>query len=98
MALHKIISWKNEVRMKRNNFMEQILSWATNNRSDTKEIPNLLYNPKVILPFSQEPSTGPYPEWKESSPQPHVLFLLRTILTLASHLYLGLPNPFGFSD
>jgi hypothetical protein len=66
--------------MKSNNFMESSPSWATNSRSATKEIPRLLHNPKVTLPFSQEPFTGPYPEPHESSPQPYILFLLGSTL------------------
>jgi hypothetical protein len=55
--------------------------------------------PEGLLPRSQEPSTGPYPEPDESSPyHPHPVFL-RSILILFSHLHLGLPSalfPYGF--
>jgi hypothetical protein len=46
--------------------------------------------PKVSLPFSQEPATGPYPEPDATTPQLAILF--PSILILSSHLLLGLPN------
>jgi hypothetical protein len=45
------------------------------------------------------PSTGPYPEPDQSSPYHPILSLLRSILTLFTHLRLGLPSglfPSGF--
>jgi hypothetical protein len=36
--------------------------------SCTHEFPQILWNPKVLLLFSQEPSTGPYTEPNRSSP------------------------------
>jgi len=41
-------------------------------------------------PCSQEPVTGPYPAPHESSPQPHDLFLLRSILRINIRIYVGL--------
>jgi hypothetical protein len=48
---------------------------------------------------SQEPSTGPYPEPDHSSPYHPILFLLRFISILSTHLHLHLPSsllPTGF--
>jgi hypothetical protein len=45
--------------------------------------------PKSSLPFSQEPSTGPYPEPDQSNPY-HSILSLRSILILSTHLRLGL--------
>jgi hypothetical protein len=53
--------------------------------------------PKISLPCSQEPSTGPYPE--PDQPIPPNLTYLSYIVTLSSHLCLGLPSglfPSGF--
>jgi len=52
--------------------------------------------PEVSLPYSQQPTAGPYPEPDESSPHPPTL---RSILILLSHLGLGLSRglyPSGF--
>jgi hypothetical protein len=54
--------------------------------------------PEGSLPCSQEPSTDPYPEPDQSSPYYPILSLW-SILTLSTHLRLGLPSglfPFGF--
>jgi hypothetical protein len=48
--------------------------------------------PEGSLPCSQEPATGHYPELHASSPHLSILFLLKSILILSSHLRLGLPN------
>jgi hypothetical protein len=48
--------------------------------------------PEGLLPCSQEPSTGPYPEPDQSNPH-------HPILILSTHLHLGLPSgrlPSGF--
>jgi hypothetical protein len=45
--------------------------------------------PEGLLPYSQEPAIGPYPEPGEFSPHPTAS---RSILTLHSHLRLGFPN------
>jgi len=42
--------------------------------SYSAEIPHLLWNPEGLLPFSQDPTTGPYPELDASSPQLSTLF------------------------
>jgi hypothetical protein len=41
---------------------------------------------------SQEPSTGPYPEPVRSSPYHPILYFLRSILILSTHLRVGLPS------
>jgi len=54
--------------------------------------------PEDSLPHSQQLSTYPYPEPKQSSPCPHPTSR-RPILILSSHLILGLPSglfPSGF--
>jgi hypothetical protein len=38
-----------------------------------KEFPSILLEPKCTLPFSQEPSTSPYPEPHQSSPYHPIL-------------------------
>jgi hypothetical protein len=56
--------------------------------------------PEASSPYSQQPSTGPYPEPDKSNPDLPTLFLLRSILILISHLHLGLPSglfPLGFA-
>jgi hypothetical protein len=47
--------------------------------------------PESLLPYSQDPTTGPYPEPDVSSPHAYTLFLY-TILILFSHLRLGFPS------
>jgi hypothetical protein len=42
--------------------------------------------PEGLSPYSQEPSTGPYPEPDRSSPHHPILSLLRSILILSTHL------------
>jgi hypothetical protein len=52
--------------------------------------------PEGSLPYSEEPSTGIYPEPHQTSPYHPIL---KSILTLFTHLRLGLPSglfPFGF--
>jgi hypothetical protein len=55
--------------------------------------------PEGLMRRSQEPATGPYPEPDETSPKsPHPV-PLKSILTLFSHLCLGLYSdliPSGF--
>jgi hypothetical protein len=48
-------------------------------------------DPEVTFPCSQEPSTGPYPEPDQSSPN-HPILSLRSILILSTHQRLGLPS------
>jgi hypothetical protein len=53
------------------------------------------------LPSSQQPSTDPYSEPDESSPQPHKSFPLRSVLIVYSYLRLGLKSgslPFRFPN
>jgi hypothetical protein len=55
--------------------------------------------PERSLPYSQEPSTGPYPEAYQSNTFHPILSLLTFILTLYTHLRLDLPSglfPSGF--
>jgi hypothetical protein len=58
--------------------------------------------PEVSLPYSQEPSSSPYPEPERSSPYhpiPSRPISLRSILIFSTHLRLGLPSglfPSGF--
>jgi hypothetical protein len=40
--------------------MELNTSWEAAGRSATQEYPNYLWNPKVFLPCSQDPSIGLY--------------------------------------
>jgi hypothetical protein len=47
--------------------MEQGPSWKADSRS-VSELPRLLWTPKISLPCSQQPATGPYPEPDKSSP------------------------------
>jgi hypothetical protein len=53
--------------------------------------------PKIPLPCSQEPATGPCSEPDECSLQPRTQIALRSIL-IFSHLCLGLPNSLLPSD
>jgi hypothetical protein len=46
---------------------------------------------KVLLPFSLEPASGPYPESAELNSHPHSLFLQDPFI-LSSHLRQGLKN------
>jgi hypothetical protein len=46
---------------------------------------------EVLLPYTQEPATGPYSEPDQSSPHP---LTLRSILILSYHLSLDRPNDF----
>jgi hypothetical protein len=48
--------------------------------------------PVGLLPCSQEPSTGPYPDPDQSNVYHPILFLKRFILILSTHLHLGHPN------
>jgi hypothetical protein len=55
--------------------------------------------PKGLLPCSQEPSTGPYPEPDQASLYHAILISVRSILILSTHLHLCLPSclfPSGF--
>jgi hypothetical protein len=56
----------------------------------TREIRNIIRNPKVYYRFSQEPSNGYYPEPDRSSPQ-HLICSPKSILILFTHLRHGLP-------
>jgi hypothetical protein len=96
MALHKISSWKNQARMKSNNFMKQSLSWAANSRSATKflasyttrKLHNRFHKNPLLIPILNEKiqSTASYP----------ISFKNHFNISLA--LCLGLPNSFEFSD
>jgi hypothetical protein len=48
--------------------------------------------PEGLLPCSQEPSTGPYPEHNQSIPYNPMLSLLKSILISSTHLRLGPPS------
>ena len=54
--------------------MEQNYSWRASSFSPSEEIPTL-YETKVLLPYSQGPTTFPYPKSDEFSQHPPVLFL-----------------------
>jgi hypothetical protein len=50
-------------------------SWEAANCAATQELPNILWKPKEgSLPWSQEPSTRPYPQSDQFSPQHPILF------------------------
>jgi hypothetical protein len=71
--------------------MELRPSWEAASCAATQEFPKILWNLKVHwLQYSQEPSTGPYPEPDQSS-LPHPISL-RSILILTTHLHLGLSS------
>jgi hypothetical protein len=56
--------------------------------------------PEGSLLCSREPSSSPYPEPDEASPYRPILFLLRSMLMLSSHVRLDLPGglfPSNFS-
>jgi len=56
-------------------------SWEPNRFSASQEIPLILWKPKVLLPYSQVPTTCPYPE-PVHTPRPHLsVFHLNIILT-----------------
>jgi hypothetical protein len=57
------------------NSMEVSPSWEAASRSAIQEFPNILRNPKVSLPFSQETSTGLYPESDDFSQYHPILSL-----------------------
>jgi len=71
--------------------MEQSPSRA-HAHSYSQEITCLLWNPKVHLPCSQEPTTGLYPKPDESSPRLSHSVSLRSILIFIFHLSLALPS------
>jgi hypothetical protein len=48
--------------------------------------------PEGSLLCSQEPSTDPYPKPDQSSPYYPMLYLLRSVLILFTHLRRGLPS------
>jgi hypothetical protein len=61
--------------------------WEAANCAATQEFPSIFKEPEGLC--SQEPHTGPYPEPVRSSPHHPILYLLRFILILSSHLRLG---------
>ena len=67
--------------------MEQSPSREANRFSASQEIPQILWNPKVSLQYSQQPVTGPCPEPDQSSPHHPFMFLEDP-----SHLRPGLPS------
>jgi hypothetical protein len=54
--------------------------------------------PEVSLPWSHEPSTGPYPEPEQSIPSRSHPISLRSTLILFTHPRLGLPSDLFPSD
>jgi hypothetical protein len=54
--------------------------------------------PGSSLLCSQKPSTSTCPEPDQSSPYHPILFLLRAMFILSSHLYIGLPSGLFLSD
>jgi hypothetical protein len=74
--------------------MELSPSWEDAGCAATEDFPNILWNPEGSLPFSQQPSTGSYPEPDQSTP-----IYLRYISLLSYHLHLGVRSglfPSGF--
>jgi hypothetical protein len=79
--------------------MEQGRSWEANWFAASQKIPRVLWNLKVPYRTHKRPATYPYPEPAQSSPHTLIPLLERSILTLSSHLRLGLPSglfPSGF--
>jgi hypothetical protein len=52
--------WRCEIT--KTNFMELSPSWEVASFAATQELPSNLWNPEGSSPWSQEPTTGPYPE------------------------------------
>jgi hypothetical protein len=71
--------------------------WEANSHLSSQDITCM--EPKVLLPFSQEPATGPSPEPDASNSHlPHPIYL-KSILILSFHQHVGLPGglfPWGF--
>jgi hypothetical protein len=63
--------------------MAQSLSWAADSFSANKKS-LLVWNPEGLLPCSQEPAAGSYPEPVEF--RPHVIFFFICILILSANL------------
>jgi hypothetical protein len=67
----------------------QDIIWKADCHSACQKIFRLLMGPESLLPCSQKPATGPYPEPAESS---SITICPRSVLMLFSHLRLGLPS------
>ena len=72
-------------------FMERSPSWEVNCFSDSQEIPQILWNPKLITAFTSVCHLSLSRARSSHFMPPHPTSW-RSILILSSHLYLGLPS------
>ena len=70
--------------------MEQSPSWEANYFAASQEIPRTLWSPKVHHRIHK--CLPPVPSWANSIQSPPPPTFRRSILTVSSHLRLGLPN------
>jgi hypothetical protein len=80
-------------------FMKHSPSWEANRFSASREIPRILWNPKVHYRIHECPPPVPIPSQLDPVHTPHPTYW-RYILILSSHLRLSLPSgffPSGFT-